>query len=144
MAGLQNNLSNKSGQGNGNKKSGSGKKWYRSKGGNNSSKGKNSNNQPKSRELKFHLHGTESSKKAETFEKIKEEIVSRIKWTFQNSMDIAKSIQEGKRVTFKEPEMGETTESDVDKKARQEKMNALKYQIDYEHWLQEEKSFKEN
>ena len=40
--------------------------------------------------------------------------------------------------------MGETTETDVDKKARQEKMNALKYQIDYEHWLQEEKSFKEN
>ena len=144
MPGLQNSSSNKGSQGSGNKRNGSGKRWHRSKGGSNSSKSKPTNNQQKTRELKFHLHGTESSKKAETFEKIKEEIVSRIKRTFSNAMDIAQSVQEGKKKTYKESEMGETTETDIDKKARQEKMNALKYQLDYEHWLQEEKSFKEN
>ena len=72
MAGLQNNSTKQSNQNNGKGKSGSGKKWYRPKGQSNSSKGKNNNNQPKGRELKFHLHGADNSKKAETFERIKE------------------------------------------------------------------------
>ena len=74
MPGIQNNSSNKSGQRNGNKNNSSGKKWYRSKGGNNPSKNKAANNQQKARELKFHLHGTDSSKKVETFKKIKSKI----------------------------------------------------------------------
>ena len=133
MPGIQNNSSNKSGQRNGNKNNCSGKKWYRSKGGNNPSKSKTANNQQKARDLKFHLHRTDSSKKAETFEKIKDEIVSRIKRTFSNAMDIAQSIQDGARITYTEPVMAEPTETDPAKLAREGKMIQLKFQIDYEN-----------
>ena len=72
MPGLQNNNSgsgsNQKSQRNGNKSSG--KIWYRSKSGNNNQTTKKANNQIKAREMKFHLHGTDSSKKAETFKKI--------------------------------------------------------------------------
>ena len=125
MPGLQNSNSgsgsNQRSQRNGNKSSG--RKWYRSKSGSNNqtTKGK-ANNQLKAREMKFHLHGTDSSKKAETFEKIKDYIVSRIKRTFVNAMDIAQSIQDGARVTYNEPVMAETTETDPAKLAREEKM----------------------
>ena len=71
MPGLQNSSNQKSNQRNGSKSNRSGRKWYRSKSGNNSTtKGKPANNQLKARELKFHLHGTESSKEGETFERI--------------------------------------------------------------------------
>lgn len=146
MPGLENSGSNqKSSQRNGGENNGSGRKWYRSKSGNNATtKSKTTNNQLRARELKFRMHGTESSKKAETFKKIKDDIVSRIKRTFINAMDIAKSIQNNARITHGEPEMGETTETDAAKLAREDKKITLKYQIDYEQWIKEEKSFKEN
>lgn len=78
---------------------------------------KNSN-QPKSRELKFHLHGTDSSKKSERFEKIKEDIISNIKRTFANAIDIAHSIQDNAKKTYKEPELEDKILPD--KKTREE------------------------
>ena len=100
MPGLQNNNngsgSNQRSQNRGTRSSG--KKWYRSKSGSNNQTTKvKANNQPKVRDLKFHLHGTDSSKKAEMFEKIKDNIVPKIKQTFVNAMDIAQSIQNGVR-----------------------------------------------
>ena len=59
-------------------------------------------------------------------------------------MDIAQSIQDGARVTYNKPVMAETTETDPAKLAREDKMITLKFQINYEHWIKEEKSFKEN
>ena len=147
MPGLQNNNngsgSNQWSQNRGTRSSG--KKWYKSRSGSNNQTTKaKANNQPKARELKFHLHGTDSSKKTEIFEKIKDNIVSRIKRTFVNTMDIAQSIQDGARKSYEEPVLDEPTETDPDKKAREEKMITLKFQIDYEHWIKEENSFKEN
>ena len=134
MPGLQNNKngsgSNQRSQNRGTRSSG--RRQYKSRSGSNTQNTK-TNTQPKSRELKFHLHGTDSSKKAETFEKIKDDIISKIKQTFVNAMDIAQSIQNGVRKSYKEPELAEPAETDPDKKAREEMTITLKFQIDYEH-----------
>ena len=93
-----------------NKTGSSGKRHFKPRYGNNQNS--KNNNQPKMREMKFHLHGTDSSKKAETFEKIREDIISKIKRTFTNAMDIAQSIQDGTKKTFAEPTLGTSTETD--------------------------------
>ena len=137
MPGLQNNSGNKNTQRNGNKNS-SRRRYFRPKNGSNSTAKNKTNNQLKVRELKFHLHGTESSKKAEIFERIKEDIVSKIKRTFSNAMNIAQSVKEGTRVTYSEPAMAEPTETDPIKLAREERKVSMKYQIDYEYWIKKE------
>ena len=43
--------------------------------------------------MKFHMHGTDANKKAETFSKIKEDIISRIKRTFKDPLDVASSLK---------------------------------------------------
>ena len=82
--------------------------------------------------MKFHMHGTDANKKVETFGKIKEDIISRIKRTFKDPLDAACSLKGGKEKTFKEPELGQS-EKAGDAKALKERMLQLKYQIDYEH-----------
>ena len=42
-------------------------------------------------------------------------------------------------MNFKEPSMGTSSKTDKDEKAHEEKMVQLKYQIDYEHWLTNQK-----
>ena len=97
---------------------------------NNQSNSRN-NNQPAkvtSREMKFHMHGTDANEKAETFGKIKEDIISRIKRTFKDPLDVASSLKDGKEKTFKEPELGQSDKAG-DAKAHKERMLQLKYQI---------------
>ena len=68
--------------GNQSNKTQSGCRRYRSKNRNSktnngsTSKGNNQPSKPTVRELKYHMHGTEAHRKAETFEKIKDDIIS--------------------------------------------------------------------
>ena len=89
------------------------------------------------------MHGTDANKKAETFGKIKEDIVSRVKRTFKDPLDVASSIKDGKEKTFKEPDLGQSTKMGG-AEAHEERMLQLKYQIDYEHWLTDQKIYDEN
>ena len=67
------------------------------------------------------MHGTDANKKAETFEIIKEEIISRIKRTFKDPLDVASSLKEGKEKAFTEPKLGQS-EKTGDAKAHEERM----------------------
>ena len=70
--------------------------------------------------MKYHIHDTDAHKKAKTFEKIKEDIVSCVKRTFKDPLDIASSLKDLKEKTFREPDMGTSTKTG-DAKAHEEK-----------------------
>ena len=87
--------------------------------------------------MKFHTHETDNSEMSATLEKINENIVSQIKKTFTDVMDITQSIQSGIKKTYTEPTLVTASETNPDKKTRKEMMLSLKIQIDYEHWIKE-------
>ena len=93
--------------------------------------------------MKYHMHGTDAQRKAESFEKIKDDIVSRVKRTFKDPLDIVTSLKELREKTFQEPDMA-MSDKTGDAKVHEERMLQLKYQIDYEHWLTDQKVYKEN
>ena len=92
--------------GNSNNRNQGGRRRWRSKNtnskNNNGNSGKSASQTVKLsvRELKFHMHGTDANKKAETFEKIKDDIISRVKRTFKDPLDVASSLKNAKVKTF--------------------------------------------
>ena len=68
--------------------------------------------------MKYYMHGTDAHRKAETFEKIKEDIVSRVERTFKDPLDIVSSLKDLKEKTFKEPDMGTSGEQGTRKPMR--------------------------
>ena len=53
-----------------------------------------SNNSPKVRELKFYLHDSANRKTSESFNKIREAIITKIQKTFADSVDVVASLEE--------------------------------------------------
>ena len=83
------------------------------------------------RELKFYLHDSQLRKSSESFTKIKEAIITKIKKTFENPNAIAESLSSNKRKTFTKPELQQSTETDADAKQLENNMFKEEYRIDY-------------
>ena len=66
----------------------------------NSTTSKN-NNPPKIRELKFYLHDSAQRKTSESFNKIKEAIITKIQKTFEDSVDVVESLEKKLKKSMK-------------------------------------------
>ena len=81
------------------------------------------NNLPKIRELKFYLHDSVQRKQSESFNKIREAIITKIQKTFEDSVDIVASLEAKAKKVFDEPDVPEaTTEGSADEKARKDRI----------------------
>ena len=104
-----------------------------------------STNTPKLiRELKFHMHDSDQRKMSESFHKIKEAIVTKIKSTFQNPLKIAESITSMRLSTFSEPVLTESVKIDANEKALENRQLEMKYKIMFERHIKKEEVFEEN
>ena len=68
----------------------------------NSTTSKN-NNLPKIRELKFYLHDSAQRKTSESFNKIREAIITKIQKTFEDSVDVVASLEAKAKMSMKNP-----------------------------------------
>ena len=117
-----------------NSRSGYGKKpFYRIRKKASTSKAGSQNNS--SRELKFHMHDSALRKNAEFFGKVKEAIVLRIQKTFTNGRDLSECLWDGTEKVFNEPILQRAINEDADTMAFQQKMYDMKWQINYERYV---------
>ena len=74
-------------------------------------------------EMKFHPHGVGRDRQTVTFNKVKERIEMKIQKEYEFGQDMAESLRKMKLVdlTVLAPELGESTELDPVKRAREEK-----------------------
>ena len=70
----------------------------------------------KPKELKFYLQDSEAKRHAESYNKIRKHIILRIQETFQNSLDVTESLEDGKKKVFSVPEKKKSTNTDPDLK----------------------------
>ena len=63
------------------------------------------NNPSKVREYKFYLHDLAQRKISESFNKIKEAIITRIQKTFDDSVDVVASLESKTRKVYAEPDV---------------------------------------
>ena len=62
------------------------------------------NNLPKIREYKFYLHDSAQRKTSESFNKIKEAIITKIQKTFDDSIDVVESLEKKTKKVYEEPD----------------------------------------
>ena len=81
--------------------------------------------------MRFHLHDSASRKNSESFAKIKEAIVLKIKETFDSPRHVAESISSKVKKVFNDPVRVESQESDPARKAIEDQTNLERWKIDY-------------
>ena len=82
-----------------------------------------SNNPPKIREYKFYLHDSAQRKTSESFNKIKESIITKIQKTFDDSVDIVASLEANTKKVYAEPNVPDAaTEGTNAEKARKDRI----------------------
>ena len=88
------------------------------------------NNSPKVRELKFYLHDSANRKTSESFNKIREAIITKIQKTFADSVDIVASLEAKTKKVYDEPNMPEAASEGTDaEKARKDRLAEKKWEI---------------
>ena len=120
---------------------GSKKPFYRNK---RNSENATSNKPRLTREMKFHMHDSQQRKSSESFHKIKESIVTKIKSTFENPAMIAESIRSMTLAVLSEPELKASTKVDAAEKALDNKMREMKWKIMFEIHMKDRRTFDEN
>ena len=88
------------------------------------------NNSPKIRELKFYLHDSANRKTSESFNKIREAIITKIQKTFADSVDVVASLEAKTKKVYDEPNIPEATTEGTDaEKARKDRLAEKKWEI---------------
>ena len=77
------------------------------------------------REMKFHLHDSESRKSSESFRKIKEAIVNKVNLSFDNPIEIGKSLKTGIKFVFEKPEIETSTDDEAGIRAQENLIQAV-------------------
>ena len=96
------------------------------------------------REMKFHLHDSESRKSSESFRKIKEAIVIKINVSFDNPIEIGESLKTGVKYVFEKPTIEKSTnDDDAGIRAQENLMYLEEYKINFTIFRQSEIKFKE-
>lgn len=86
-------------------------------------------NKPKIREYKFHLHNSAQKKTSESFGKIKEHIILKIKKTFDTPLEVAESLKTGTRTVTLEPNMFTSTAVSAPLQTVEDALNLEKWKI---------------
>ena len=88
------------------------------------------NNSPKVRELKFYLHDSANRKTSESFNKIRDAIITKIQKTFADSVDVVASLEGKTKKVYDEPSMPEAATEGTDaEKARKDRLAEKKWEI---------------
>ena len=88
------------------------------------------NNSPKIRELKFYLHDSANRKTSESFNKIREAIITKIEKTFADSVDVVASLEAKTKKVYDEPDMPEAATEGTDaEKSRKDRLAEKKWEI---------------
>ena len=107
----------------------------------NSTTSKN-NNPLKTRELKFYLHDSAQRKTSESFNKIKEAIITKIQKTFEDSVDVVESLEKKTKKVYEEPDFpNAATEGTPEARARKDRMSEKKWEILFQIYQDEVKKF---
>ena len=119
--------------------------YYRKRGKSNSGGNSGTNAKTKStvREMKFHLHDSQQRKSSESFAKIKEAIITKIKKSFKNPNTIEESLSSNSKKIFTKPKKQESTETDADAKNMQNTMFMEQYKINSTIFRKKEMRFQE-
>ena len=96
--------------------------------------------------MKFHPHGVGRDRQTVTFNKVKERIEMKIQKEYEFGRDMAESLREMKLVdlTVLAPELGESTEPDPVKRAREEKSMDIIFQQRTARYLKRVEKLEEN
>ena len=126
---------------------GSGRGFYRYSGRGRGYQNKSNSTNNKStgnKDYRFHLHGAGKEKQNATYGKVLEKILLKIQQTFEKGSAIVDSINANKYKIPEEPEREESTETDVNKKAFDQKSKDKVFDKKVELWLAERDIFEEN
>lgn len=96
------------------------------------------------REMKFHMHDSQQRKSSESFHRIKESIVTKIKTTFENPAKIAESINSMTLAVLSEPELTASTKTDAAAKELDNRMLEMKWKIMFEIHMKDQRTFDKN
>ena len=100
----------------------------------NSTTSKN-NNPPKVRELKFYSHDSAQRRTSESFNKIREAIITKIQKTFEDSVDVVASLEAKAKKVYAEPTVpNAATEGTDEAKARKDRISEKKWEILFQRY----------
>ena len=96
--------------------------------------------------MKFHPHGIGRDRQTVTFNKVKERIEMKIQKEYEFGWDMAESIRDMKLIdlTLLAPELGELTETDPQKRTREEKALDIIFQQKTSRYLKQVEKLEEN
>ena len=95
------------------------------------------------REIKFHLHNSQQRKSSESFTKIKEAIITKIKKQYKNPNPIVESFSSNYKKTFTKLKKQESTETDADAKNTENTMFMEEYKTNFIIFRKKEIRFQE-
>ena len=119
--------------------------FYRKRGKSNSggnswgNSGTNAKTKSTVRELKFYLHDSQLRKSSESFTKIKEVIITKIKKSLENPNTIVESLLLDLKKVFIKPKKQETTEANLATRDMENSMFMEEYKIDFTIFWQRNK-----
>ena len=89
-----------------------------------SSTNSKNNNPPKIREYKFYLHDSAQRKTSESFNKIKEAIITKIQKMFDDSVGVVASLESKTKKVYAEPDVPDAaTDGTEEAKARKDRIS---------------------
>ena len=103
----------------------------------------NTTKESKPKEFKFYLHDSTAKRHAESYDKIRKHIILRIQETFQNSLDVTESLEDGKKKVFSVPEKKKSDSTDPDLKQAEDNDFHCMWLEDYKCYRKDSQQFKE-